>query len=365
MTRRIAMAVGDTAGHVLPAVAIADAYTEAFGDVDVSFLAGEGGSASRLLSSTRYSLHTLPATPLVRVSLTGRLMGAARVLPTFVRTRGLLTRRNIKLVIGTGGYGSGGALLAARSRGLRIAVVEPNAFPGLANRLLSRVAHRAYVMFDEAAQGFPSGRALNTGLPLLASRRRLLRDRTPPSADRPVRLLVTSGSRGDAFLAEHIPVLVARLQDRRLRLTVRHQVSSGDQAALGRRYLQLHVDAQVVPFLDDVAEAYDWADMIIARAGAGTLAELALGGIPSLLVPLADAAADHQSANAAAFADRGAALWIREPEWSIDRAVALLEPLLRDPTAWQAMSSAARALARPDAAAAIVRDCEQLMQNRW
>src|SRR5262245_13285682 len=236
MTRRIAMAVGDTAGHVLPAVAIADAYREAFGDVEVAFLAGEGGSASRLIPSTRYSLHTLPATPLVRVSLTGRLIGAARVLPTFTRARGLLTRLNIGLVIGTGGYGSGGALLAARSRGLRIAVVEPNAFPGLANRLLSRVADRAYVMFDEAARGFPSGRALNTGLPLLASRRRLLRDRTAPSADRPIRLLVTGGSRGDAFLATHIPALVARLQDRGLRIAVRHQVSSADPAPLGRQY---------------------------------------------------------------------------------------------------------------------------------
>src|SRR6187399_2226395 len=365
MTRRIAMAVGDTAGHVLPAVAIADAYREAWGDVEVSFLAGAGGLARRLIPSTAYSLHILPATPLVRMSPAGRVMGALRVAPTFIRARALLQRLGVRLVLGTGGYGSGGALLAARSLGLHTAIVEPNAFPGLANRLLSRVAVRAYVMFDEAARGFPEGLAINTGLPLLASRRRLLHDRTPPPPDRPRRLLVTSGSRGDEFLAVHVPPLAARMRDAGIQVAIRHQMTSMDSQSLARHYADLHIDAHVVPFQEDVADAYDWADMIIARAGAGTLADLAMAGVPSLLVPLADAAADHQSANAAAFAGRGAALWIRERDWSPENVAALMEPVLRDPAAWQAMSDAARAFARPEAAVAIVRDCEQLMQSRW
>ena len=359
------MAVGDTAGHVLPAVAIADAYRAACGDVEVSFLAGEGGSAGRLIPSTAYSLHIVPATPLVRVSPAGRVMGALRVVPTVARARGLLRRLGARLVIGTGGYGSGGALLAARSLGLRTAIVEPNAFPGLANKLLSRVAERAYVMFDEAAREFPDGLAINTGLPLVASLRRLLRDRRPPPLDRPARLFVTGGSRGDEFLAAHVPALAAHLQQAGCPVVIRHQVTSADPHEVDRRYAQLHVDAQVVPFLDDMADAYDWADMIIARAGAGTLAELALAGVPALLVPLSDAAADHQAANAAAFAGRGAALWIRERDWSLDRLASDMTPILRDPAAWISMSSAARALARPDAADAIVRDCEQLMQSRW
>ena len=359
------MAVGDTAGHVLPAVAIADAYREAFGEVEVSFLAGEGGWASRLIPATAYSLHIVPATPLVRVSAVGRVMGAMRVVPTFTRARGLLQRLGVRLVIGTGGYGSGGALLAARSLGLGTAIVEPNAFPGLANTLLSRVVERAYVMFDEAARGFPAGLAINTGLPLVASRRRLLRDRTPPPSDRPIRLLVTGGSRGDEFLAAHVPALAARLQDAGIRVVIRHQVTSIAPDVVARRYAYLHVDAQAMPFLDDMAEAYDWADMIIARAGAGTLAELALSGVPSLLVPLSDAARDHQAANAAAFTGSGGGLWVREQDWNEERVAGQIEPVLRDPATWVAMSAAARAMARPDAAAAIVRDCEQWMQRRW
>ena len=359
------MAVGDTAGHVLPAVAIADAYAEAYGDVEVSFFAGEGGSASRLILRAGHAIHIVPATPLVRVNLVARLAGAIRVAPAFIRARGLLRQLGVRLVIGTGGYGSGGALLAARSLGLATAIVEPNAFPGLANRLLSRVAQRAYVMFDEAARSFPTDRALNTGLPLPASRNRLLRERTSPPTDRPSRLFVTGGSRGDAFLAAHMPSLAAGLQAAGALLEVHHQVVSLDPAPLEQRYADLHVPARVTPFLDDPADEYNWADMVIARAGAGTMAELALAGVPSLLVPLADAAADHQAANAAAFAARGAALWVRESAWDVRTVASRIVPLLREPAAWLAMSSAARALARPDAALHIVRDCEQVMQRRW
>jgi len=359
------MAVGDTAGHVLKGVAIADAYRKAFSDVEISFVAGEGGSARRVLAATAYPLHVVPATALAGVNALQRLIGVARVLPTVSRARGLLKHLGVRLVIGTGGYGSGGAVLAARSLGLCTAIVEPNAFPGLANRLLSRVAERAYVAFDETASRFPAGRALNTGWPVAPSRGGLLRERTPPPPDRPVRIFVTGGSRGDEFLAAHVPPLATRMRDAGFQVTIRHQLTSADSQALARQYADLHIDAHVVPFLEDVADAYDWADMIIARAGAGTLADLAMAGAPSLLVPLADAAADHQSANAAAFAGRGAALWIRERDWNLEKVAALIERVLRNPGEWQAMSAAARAMARPEAADAIVRDCEQLMQGRW
>ncbi len=359
------MAVGDTAGHVLPAMAIADAYRVAFEDVEVTFLAGEAGSASHLVPKAGHTLCVVPSTPLMRVGPIGWVAGAIRVVPTFIVARRMLQQRGVRLVIGTGGAASGGVLLAARSLGLRTAIVEPNAVPGLANRLLSRVAERAYVMFDEAASCFPSGRTLKTGLPLLESRARLMRDRTPPSSNRAVRLFVTGGSRGDAFLGANAPLLASRLREVGMPVEVRHQVTSLDPSALAGQYSQLRVTARTVPFLDDVSEHYDWADLIVARAGAGTLSELALAGLPSLLVPLADAAADHQTKNAAAFASRGAALWVRERDWDCAAVATSIVGVLREPTKWKAMSSAARALATPDAAAQIVRDCERVMRQRW
>ena len=179
------------------------------------------------------------------------------------------------------------------------------------------------------------------------------------------RLFITGGSRGDAFLAAAVPSLVARLQAVGVAAEVRHQVTSFDRAVLEQQYLQLGVTAQVLPFVDDVSEHYDWADLVVARAGAGTLSELALAGLPSLLVPLIDAAADHQARNAAAFSARGAAFWVRERDWQSDPVASRLVEVLREPSKWRAMSSAARALATPDAAAQIVRDCERVMQQRW
>jgi UDP-N-acetylglucosamine--N-acetylmuramyl-(pentapeptide) pyrophosphoryl-undecaprenol N-acetylglucosamine transferase len=359
------MAVGDTAGHVLPAMAIVAAYREIGLDIEATFFTGRTGTASLLVAGSGEMLHLLPATPLMRVGLLGRAAGVARVFPTVVRARRLLQKHGVRLVIGTGGHVSGGVLLAARSLGLGTAILEPNAVPGLANRLLSPVAERVYVMFEETAARFVAGRTLVTGLPQLPSRGPLLRDRSAPTRDRAVRVFVTGGSRGDAFFAEHLPPLVALLQEQGIPVSVRHQVASSDFAALERAYEQRNVNACVVPFLDDVAQAYNWADLVIARSGAGTLADLALAGVPSLLVPLADAAADHQTTNAAAFAARGAAIWVPERGWSVGDVAARIIALVGTASNWACMSSAARAFARPYAAAMIVRDCEQLMRSRW
>ena len=359
------MVVGDTAGHVLPALAIADTYHALHADVEVTFIAGKAGWANRLIADADGSLVVVPSTPLMRVGAIGILAGAFRVIPTFAVARRVLRQRRIMLVVGTGGSASGGVVLAARSLGMPTAIVEPNAVPGFANRLLSRVAGRAYVMFDETADHFPAGRALKTGLPVLNSRARARPPRTAPSSDRPARIFVTGGSRGDAFLARSVPPLVASIHRLGVAIEVRHQVSALDPRRLEMQYQQLGITAQVLPFADEVFMHYDWADVVIARAGAGTLTDLALAGVPSLLVPLADAAADHQAENAAAFAARDAALWVREGAWDSDTMGRHLADLLREPARWLAMSSAARALAAPDAAAAIVHDCEKVIAERW
>jgi len=359
------MAVGDTAGHVLPALAIANAYCDVFSDVEVAFFAGEGDWASRLVPASGHALHIVPATPFMTVGAVDRLTSVASTLPTLLDARRVMRRLGVRLVIGTGGYASGGVLLAARSLGLRTAILEPNAVPGLANRLLGRLVHRAYVMFDETRIVSGAGRALRTGLPLNPSHAMLRRVRTPPSPNGAVHVFVTGGSRGDEFLASNVPALVESLQASGVPVVVRHQVTLLDPQTVQRRYAQGRIDAETVAFLDDIAQSYDWAHFVIGRAGAGTLAELALAGLPSLLVPLADAASDHQAANAAAFAGRGAALWVRERDWDTRTVADQIAAVVCAPARWAAMSNAARAFAQPDASVRIVRDCEDLMQSRW
>jgi UDP-N-acetylglucosamine--N-acetylmuramyl-(pentapeptide) pyrophosphoryl-undecaprenol N-acetylglucosamine transferase len=181
----------------------------------------------------------------------------------------------------------------------------------------------------------------------------------------PFRVLVMGASRGERFLGEHVPALLARVSHRGIGLEVRHQAGTLDLAALGNAYERIGVDARVTPFLDDVADAYAWSHFVIGRPGANTMAELAVAGLPALLIPLADAALGHQDANAAEYAGRGAAIWCREDGFDAEALAAGIASLATDGDAWSAMSAAASAAARPDAARRVAEDCERLVGDRW
>jgi UDP-N-acetylglucosamine--N-acetylmuramyl-(pentapeptide) pyrophosphoryl-undecaprenol N-acetylglucosamine transferase len=162
-----------------------------------------------------------------------------------------------------------------------------------------------------------------------------------------------------------MPGVLAAVQRLGARLEVRHQCGALGASDLAAAYAERGVQASVAPFLDDLADAYLWAHFVVARAGAGTLAELALAGLPALIVPLADAAADHQSANAMHHASAGAALWCRESDWDRHGIARDVFDLLSSRPRWHAMTEAARRLARPDAAVQVVDDCQRLMEGRW
>ncbi len=190
--------------------------------------------------------------------------------------------------------------------------------------------------------------------------------RPPCPSDRPVRILITGGSQGAHFLDRNAPALLRHMADHGLRLEIRHQVGDGDPAPVRAAYAHAWLSASVTSYIQDMAEAYRWADFAIARAGAGTIAELAVCGLPSLLVPLPGSANDHQTVNAVAFADAaGAARWVREREWQAETLAARLVSLLHDVHAWTLTSERARQFATPDAARALVADCEDLMAGQW
>jgi UDP-N-acetylglucosamine--N-acetylmuramyl-(pentapeptide) pyrophosphoryl-undecaprenol N-acetylglucosamine transferase len=367
MIRRIAFAVGDTAGHVMPALAIVEAYNALLpGTVDVRLFAAPGGPASRLAAAAGLQVEIVSASPLARAGPLARISALAQVVRGIPAARRLLRKTGTRLVIGTGGYASGAVLLAARSLGLATAVVEPNLTPGLANRLLRPWVDRAYVSAEASARFFTPAKALIAGTPVSpALGRRFQAARVAPPTDGPIHVLVTGASRGEHFLGAEMPALLADVRRLGVALQVWHQSGSLDCSMLQAEYERNDVSATVEGFLDDMAAAYEWANFVIARAGAGTLAELAIAGLPALIVPLADAAADHQSANAARHAACGAALWVREEEWDRKQVARQLAQLLTSPDRWAAMSSAARLAARPEAAAAIVNDCERLMEGRW
>lgn len=350
----------------MPALAIAEAYDAIASDVRVRFYAAPGGPATRLAAGAGRPLVHVSASAVARAGLLARFVAFVRVARAVPVVRAHLREDGARLVIGTGGYASGPVLLAARSLGLATAIVEPNAVPGLANRWLRRWVDRAYVGADDTARQLSPAPALVTGTPVVAAMvDGLPAVRQAPEAGTAVHVLVTGGSRGERFLGSEMPALLAAVQARGVPLRVWHQAGALDLATLESAYAREGVEALVTDFVDDMASAYRWAHFVIGRAGAGTIAELGLAALPALLVPLGDAAADHQSANAARHAGRGAALRVREDAWHREHVAGAVATLLASPDRWRAMSAAARATARPDAAAAIVADCERLMEGRW
>lgn len=357
--------VGPTAGHVYPGLAIADAWRALDPGADVGFAGTVDGPAERLLGTRGFRLSPVSGSPLVNVGVRDKLAAVPRVLAGMAQARRLLRARGTRLVIGLGGYASGAVLLAARTLGAGVAIHEANVVPGVANRLLAPFVHRIYLGFAAGAGAFPARKSVVTGHPVRPDIAALAREpRTAPDRARPARVLVLSSTRGEGFFATRVPSLLAEIERRGIIVEALHQ--SGDVAPddVAHAYRRAGVKATVAPYLDEIASAYRWADLVIARSGAGTISEVAAAGVPSLLVPLPDAAGDHQAANAAAIAAAGAGLAVREGEWSAEALAARVAALLEGP-AWTAAAGVARALAVPDAAARIVADCERLMAGRW
>jgi UDP-N-acetylglucosamine--N-acetylmuramyl-(pentapeptide) pyrophosphoryl-undecaprenol N-acetylglucosamine transferase len=358
--------VGPTAGHVYPALAIADAYRAAHRGVAVRFAGTLDGPAGRLLAARGEALDPVAGSQLANVGPGARLAAVPRVVAGMAQARRLLRAHGTRLVLGLGGYASGAVLLAARALGLRVAIHEANAVPGIANRWLAPFVHRVYLGSAAAAPAFPAGRRVVTGHPVRADIAALAAERRPPpDRHRAARVLVLSSTRGEAFLAAHVPGLLAEIERRGVAVEALHQAGEVRADDVANAYRRAGVKATVAPYLDEIASAYRWADLVVARAGAGTVAEAAAAGVPALLVPLTDAAGDHQAANAAEVAAAGAGLAVREAEWRGEALAGRLAALLGDPGQWSAAAGAARRRAVPDAAARIVADCEALMAGRW
>lgn len=348
-----------------PALAIAEAWRALDPGVDVRFAGALDGPAERLLAARGARLERVSGSQLVNVGVGGKLAAVPRVLAGMAQARRLLRAHGTRLVLGLGGYASGAVLLAARALGAGVAIHEANVIPGVANRMLAPFVHRVYLGFASSAFAFAARKRVVTGHPVradiaaLAAERRAAPDRT-----RPARVLVLSSTRGESFFAERVPALLAEVERHGLVVEALHQTGDLAPGDVAHAYRQAGVKAAVAPYLDEIASAYRWADLVIARSGAGTIAETAHAGVPAILVPLTDASGDHQTANAVAIAATGAGLAVREADWRGDTLAGRVAALL-EPAAWTAASQATRALAVPDAAARIVADAEALMASRW
>lgn len=350
----LVIAGGGTGGHLFPGVAIAEELRARQPDAHVLFVGTSKGIEARVLPGLGWTLETIDISGVKTVGAMGAVRGLLRVPGAILASRKLLKQARASVVVGVGGYASAPVIAAAAMMGIPRAIVENNSVPGLANRLVGRFAARVFIAFDEAARHFPRGRAELVGNPIrrdILARLSAAPARTPGAE---LSILAFGGSQGAAAVNERVATAVIALAARGVKVKLLHQTGKGDLDATRARYAAAGLDVDVRPFIDDMASAYAAADLVIARSGATTVAELAIAGRPAILVPYPTAADDHQTKNAQALADAGAARVFAQGELTGELLADEIAGLARDPARLATMAQAMRGLARPDAAAHVV-----------
>ncbi|MEX0731508.1 MAG: undecaprenyldiphospho-muramoylpentapeptide beta-N-acetylglucosaminyltransferase [Aquisalimonadaceae bacterium] len=342
---------GGTGGHVFPGLAVAACLREQ--GVPVVWLGTRQGMEARLVPDADIAIEWLKVRGLRNKGLLGWLLAPLRLSAALIQAVGVVRRHRPRVVLGLGGYVAGPGGVAAWLLRRPLVIHEQNAIAGLTNRLLSRLAREVLCGFPTQFPGRQQVRVV--GNPVRQPIRALpAPEQRMNGRDGRLRLLVVGGSLGALVLNQVVPDAVARLSAE-LRPAVRHQAGARTVDIARAAYQEKGVDAEVSAFIDDMAAAYAWADLVICRAGALTVSELAAAGVAACLVPLPIAVDDHQTANARYLSDAGAAVLIPQPEFTAEALATLLNTLERDRL--RDMAVRARALAHPDAAAEVAARC--------
>lgn len=343
---RAVLAGGGTGGHVIPALAIAQDLKSRLG-AEVLFIGTSRGIETRLVPASGFELRLVEVGALKRVSLATRAKTMFALPRAVFASSKILGEFRPDVVIGVGGYASGPAMLAAALRRIPTLIFEPNVVPGFANKMMAPLATAAAVHFQATCQYFK--RCTVTGVPV---RQRFFEIPARPINDGPS-LLLFGGSQGshilNTILVEALPQLAAALPG----LHIVHQTGEKEYEAVSKAYLDVHISAEVSPFIDNMAAAFAGADLLVCRSGASTVAEVTAAAKPALFVPFAGAADNHQFKNAELLASNNAAVLIEEKDLNSKRFAEEIIGLFKDRARLRSMSETAKKLSHPNAAGQI------------
>lgn len=357
---RVLIAGGGTGGHIIPALAIADELKSLF-QAEIRFVGTSRGLETKLVPKAGYPLELIHVGQLKNVSLFTRIRTVFDLPMGLLRCFSLLREFRPHVVAGVGGYASGPMMMAAILFGVPTLAFEPNAAPGLANRLVGKRVSAAAVNFPPAAASFRNAQV--TGIPV----RPEFFSIEPKPKESLLRLLVFGGSQGGRVLNQNMAAIAARLLAAVPGLTIMHQAGARHAETTQAEYVASGAPAerwQVAPFLDDMPAQFAQADLVFSRSGASTVAELAAAGKPSLLVPFAAAADDHQRKNAEVLENAGAAVVLLEKDMNPEKLLESLLKLLDNKEHLQAMGNGAKTLAHPNAARHIAETIGSLARKR-
>jgi UDP-N-acetylglucosamine--N-acetylmuramyl-(pentapeptide) pyrophosphoryl-undecaprenol N-acetylglucosamine transferase len=358
---RLLIAGGGTGGHLYPGMAVADEVRAAGGEV--LFVGTTRGIEARVVPAAGYPLELLEVSGIKRMGLVRTLQGLGRVPLALARSLSIIRKFKPDVVLGVGGYASGPMVLAAALARYPTAIQEQNSVPGFTNRTLGRFVRAVFVAFEAARPFFPARKVALVGNPVRRKFLESARGEAPLPADA---VLVVGGSQGAQAVNDLVIGAAELLAARGALPPLVHQTGAADADRCRERYRALGLGERVAvrPFIEDMAGALAAAGLVIGRAGALTLAELAIVGRPAVLIPLPTAADDHQSRNAAEFEQAGAAVILDQRQASGAALAELLTALLADRARRQSMAAAMRRLARPGAASEVVERLTALSGRR-
>lgn len=353
----LVVAGGGTGGHLFPGVAVAEAFLKRAPEGKVTFVGTARGIEARVIPGLGYPLELMEVPTLKGKGAFGALKGALQLPKSGFAARKLIKQLCPDVVVSVGGYAAGPVTMLASRMGVKTALMEQNSIPGLTNRTLGRVVDHAFLTFEQSATHFEG--ACSYSIPGNPVRESFLTMRSRfryegPQEDGPFRILIIGGSGGAGSFNSEIPKWLRSMGPQAARLEVRHQAGRGraDEARPGYEGFQGTVE--VTEFIDDMAAAYRWCDLMICRAGASTIAEVLTLGLPAIYVPFPHAADDHQRANALSVVEAGAGVMLDDQELASDRARSLLLGFLNNPRALRNLAEKAHELGRPEAAEKIV-----------
>lgn len=356
---RVIFAGGGTGGHLFPAVALAQLLLQQDERAEVLFVGTERGIEQRLLPKLGLPLVTVDMVGLLGRGWRGRLEVGPRLVKSLIQSLGIIRKFKPDLVVGVGGYASVPLALAAKILGIPLVIHEQNATPGLSNRVLGRLSNLVCLSYANSAERFGKANTLVTGNPLRAGF-------SDVSAALPeqVQILVFGGSRGARAINQAVTGMLAMLKQLPQQPFILHQTGEDDFESVARAYRDAgYGDAKVVPFIDDMVNAYEQSQLVICRSGATTLAELTCCGRPALLIPFPYATGDHQTTNAMTLVDAGAAVMIAQRELNGETLATEVASLLADKDALQKMAARGRKLGRPDAGRKILAECRAIVMR--
>lgn len=364
---KILIAAGGTGGHIYPALAIADALQKRDPQMNIAFVGTAHGLENRIVPKKGYPVHHLPVGRLNSNVGLGERIKTVLLLPfAFLKSLFLLKGVRPDLVLGVGGHASGPLLLIASLMNIPTAIWEPNAMPGMANRILSKFVDECWVVFEEAKKHLKNQNLKRAGMPV----RQEIEDvyahapaRNQNESSNEFHILAFGGSQGARGVNT---ALVDLVNSKGLPPGARlvHQTGPADferiKAGYGSRKPE---NVEIKEYLDDMADRYAWADLVICRSGTGTLSELAATGKASILIPFPFASDDHQTKNAESLVRQGAAELIDQKDLTADSLGAAIEKLKNDPARRKLMGERARAFHQPFAADVLAKEFIERMQK--